>query len=108
MIKVTFLFGGSFIEVIIKGNDILFYDPSSNMTTTIEGLRLSKAGVLKEFPDLKREPDWRKKAATRFKDKIKEMKSETLKKEYIIRELQKQGYVPKMYQRGGHRPIRIK
>jgi hypothetical protein len=32
------------------------------MITTIDGLRLNKGGVIKEFPDLKDRKDWRTEA----------------------------------------------
>lgn len=108
MIKATFRYGGEVIEIIIDRNNVLFYDTSSQMTTSIEGLKLSKAGVIKEFPDLKDETNWKEKATKRFKDHIKSFKSEIEKIYYIKEELKKHGYEPMTYQRGGHRPRKFK
>jgi len=108
MIKTTFRSGGDIIEVIIKGNELLFYNTHSQMTTTIEGLKLSKAGVIKEFPDLENDEEWKKKGLERFKEHFKKIKGETKKMLYIKDELKKYGYVPLFYQRAGHRQQKFK
>ena len=104
MIKGTLKLGGDLIEVIIKGNEVLFSDCSSGVITTIEGLKLDKSGVLNEFPDLKENKDWRKEATKRFKKHTRKFKTETKKIEYIKKELSKHGYEPLIKQRAGWRP----
>jgi len=106
MIKGTFKFGGDIVEVIVDNTNLLFHDTHSQMTTSLEGLRLSKAGVLTEFPDLKDVKDWKKIALKRLKEYIKKMKSEKEKLEYVKKELSKHGYEPLYYQKGGYRPIK--
>lgn len=104
MWKGTFKIGGEVIEVVIKGNELYFYDTSSRMTTTLEGLKISKAGVLIEFPDLKDDKEWKAKAVERFKEHLKTIKIEEEKLNYVKDELIKHGYEPLFKQRGGHRP----
>ncbi|MFW6129617.1 MAG: hypothetical protein ACOC56_00445 [Atribacterota bacterium] len=106
MIKSTLRFGGEVFEIIIRGNELLFYSSNTGMTTTIDGLRLSKAGVLKEHPDLKDDSDWRKKAIDRLKEHIKSLKSEKEKIKYATEELKKFGYEVVMYQKAGFRPVK--
>jgi hypothetical protein len=108
MIKLTLKFGGENQEVIVRGNELLFFDIASGMMTTIEGLRLNKSGVIKEFPDLKEDEDWKKKTIQRLKDKMKEYKTEMDRMNYVKEELIKQGYEPLFYQRSGFRPIKFK
>ncbi len=107
MIKGTFKLGGEVIEVIVKGNELLFADTSGTITT-IDGLKLNQAGVIKEFPDLKEDKDWRKKALDRFKNHIKNLEGENKKIEYVRDELEKHGYTPLIKQRAGHRPQKFK
>jgi len=104
MIKGTFRFGGEIIEVVIDNNNLLFHDTHSQMTTTVDGLRLSKAGVIKEFPDLKDNKEWKKIAVKRLKEHVKKITGEINKLNYVKGELNKHGYEPLYYQRGGHRP----
>lgn len=96
------------MQIIIRGNELLFYDTHSQMTTTIEGIRLSKAGVLKEFPDLKDDYDWKKKTIERFKEHIRTLKTEMEKVNYVKDELVKHGYTPLYYQRAGFREKKFK
>ena len=71
MIKGKFGLGNELIEVIVKNNNILFYDVLSQKTTTIEGLKISKAGVLLEFPELKKDPEWKRKSIENLKKQKK-------------------------------------
>jgi len=100
----TFRLGGDIVEVIIDGGNTMFRDTSSGTTTTIHGLKLSKAGVMKEHPDLKEDEDWGKKAIERLKQHIKKFKTEDQKINYIKDELSKHGYTPLFKQKAGFRP----
>ncbi len=104
MLKGTFRLGGENQEVVVRGNELLFFDISSGMMTTLEGLRLSKSGSIKEFPDLKNDEDWKKKTIKRLKEKMRQFDTEMEKMEYVKGELIKHGYEPMFYQRAGHRP----
>lgn len=106
MIRGIFQLGGENQEVIVKGNELLFFDISSGTMTTIEGLRLSKSGSLKEFPDLKNDDEWKKKTIERLKGKMKSFKTEMEKIEYVKDELIKHGYKPLFKQRAGFRPVK--
>jgi len=92
------------VEVVVDGNQLLFYDTSSQMTTTLEGLKFSKAGVLIEFPDLKNNKEWKEIAINRLKEHIKSIPIEEHKLNYVKAELIKHGYVPMFKQRAGFRP----
>ncbi len=103
MIKGTFEFGGDNVEVIVRGEELLFFDIDSQMITPISGLKLSKQGCIKEFPDLKDDEDWKKKTIERFKEKMKTYRTENERIEYVAEELKKQGYIPLFKQRAGWR-----
>jgi hypothetical protein len=107
MIGVVFRFGGEVIMVRIDGFNCYFKTSQSNLYSTIDGLKLNKSGVIKEHPDLKDKEEWRKIAIKRFKEKLKKMKSEKQRMEYVINDLTKFGYISLYYQRQGFRPIKI-
>lgn len=108
MIDILFQFGGDVILVKIEGTRISFGSVNYGSTlATIEGLKLNKSGVEKEFPDLKGNPNWREIAIKRFKNKIKELDSEMDRASYIIEDLKKYGYVGKQIQVKGHRPQKL-
>ena len=103
MIKGMFKFASDLAEVIVDGNNLLFYDVSSQTITTIEGIRLSKSGVIKEHPDLKDDEDWRKKAIERLKEHMKKYETEQEKLNYVKLELEKFGWISLYKQRAGFR-----
>ena len=104
MIKGTFKFGGQLMEVIVRGNELMFNDVQTNTITTIEGLKFSKQGVIKEFPDLKDNENWRQEAIRRLKEHINLIKTEKERLFYVQKELNRFGYNPLFYQIAGHRP----
>ena len=104
MIKSTFKLANEIQEVIVRGNELLFFDVSSGLISTVEGLQFSKQGVIKEFPDLKDDADWKKKVIERLKEKMKTFNTEMERTNYVKGELEKFGYEPLYYQRGGFRP----
>lgn len=108
IIKAVLRFGGDIIEVIVENGSLMFLDTSSGTLTTIEGLKLNKSGVVKEFPDLENNQDWQKIAKERFKEHFKTYKSDTMKLEYIVNELKNHGYTPLYKQRAGFRPERYR
>ncbi len=103
MIKGSLKFGGDIMEVIVEGNSLKFFDTSTGIITTIEGLKISKGGVIKEHPDLENDPEWRKKAIERLKKHMKQFQTEENKLDYVRDEFIKFGYEPLMKQRAGHR-----
>jgi len=103
LIKGTFKGIVGYVEVIIKGNNLLFFDVSTGQITTPEGLKFDKTGVIKEFPDLKDNDDWKKEAIKRLKTHMKKYTSEIEKLNYIKKELEKFGNEPLYYQRAGWR-----
>ena len=108
MIISVYEMGSDVVEVIVDSNNIMFRDTSSGTTTTIHGLRLNKAGVIKEHPDLKDDEDWKKKAIERLKQHVKKFKTEIQKINYIKDELEKFGYNSMYFQKAGHRPKKFK
>ena len=103
MITGKFRLGGDLIDVVVDENNILYGD-SGGTITSIGGLKLSKAGVIREHPDLKDDDEWRKKAIERLKEHTGKMKTETEKLNYIKKELEKYGYEAQFKQRAGFRP----
>jgi len=105
MIELIFQYGIDYVFVRIKGNSVIFGAASFGIVqyTNISGLKLDYQGVIKEFPDLKDEDDWRQQAIARFKEKISSLGNEEAISEYIIQDLKKFGYKPRFKQRAGFR-----
>ena len=109
MIDLDLLFNNEIVKVRITGNNILFGKASNNgYMATIDKLQLSKSGVIKEFPDLKDDNNWRDKAIERFKKKVSDMNSEPEVAKYVVNDLAKFGYKPLKMTRSGFRPKNIK
>lgn len=109
MIGVIFQLASEHIQVNIDGTNVLFRTNSTNgQWATIDNLQLNYAGVLKEHPDLKDKDDWKQQAINRFKDKIKNMKTEKERVDYVISDLEKFGYKCLATQRSGFRVERFK
>jgi len=109
MIELNLLFNNEVIDVKISGNSILFGKSSNKgYLAPIEKLKLSHSGVLKEFPDLEGNDNWRETAIQRFKDKIKTMNSEIETAKYVVNDLAKFGYKPLKITRAGFRSRSIK
>lgn len=108
MINATFQLGGDLIQVKVEDDNLAFFDIATGQMTTIEGLRFSKAGVLKEFPDLKDDADWKLKSIKRLKAYIKSLKTEKEKMFYVKDELTKFGYSALSWQKKGFRLQKFK
>jgi len=103
-IEVIFYFGTEIVIARVNGHNISFGSSTNGaFLATIDGLKLNRQGVEKEFPDLKGKDTWREEAIKRFKDKISAMKNEDEVVEYIVSDLKKYGYVPKYKQKSGFR-----
>ena len=108
MIGIIFQFCSEYVEVRVDGNNCLFKTGQfGGAFAPIDGLKLDKGGVMKEFPDLVGNDDWREEAVKRFKEKIKNMDTEMDKINYIKEDLTKFGYVPMFLQQQGHRIKRL-
>ena len=107
MIGVTFRYAGEIVEVRISNDKVYFRTLTSLQFSDISGLKLNKAGVLKEFPELKDEKDWKKITQERFKEKIKNMDNEYQRMQYVIDDLSKHGYKAEYLQKEGFRPVRL-
>lgn len=106
MIGTIFEIDKDVIKVVVNDTNVYFED-SSGSQSTIEGLQLSKAGVIKEFPDLENSSEWKSEAIKRFKSKIKLLKDEEERMKYIIEDLSKHGYKPMFQQKSGFRVRRL-
>ncbi len=73
---------------------------------TIDGLRLDYDGVVKEYPNLKDDKEWRIKAIENFKNKIKELDTEKEVAQYVIKDLKKHDYELTNAQKDGFRAIK--
>jgi hypothetical protein len=106
----TIMRNGSEVVFIRVSNTNVYFSTSSNrdVMSTIEGLQLSKEGVYKEFPELKGNDNWRIEAIAKFKDKIKSLGNEDKIIDFLIKDLQKFGYVPLKKMKVGFRPTTIK
>lgn len=108
MIGIIFQFVNEIIEVRIVGKNCFFRTSQFGAGfVPIDSIRLEKKGVIKEYPDLKDNENWREEAVKRFKEHIKNMETEDKIKDYVISELKKCGYIPMYLQREGHRPIKL-
>ena len=107
MIGVIFQFGSEIIEVRVKDNNVFFRTSNSPTFGDIDGIKLDRNGVIKEFPELIDKEDWQKQARDKFKEKIKQMKTEQEQIRYIIEDLSKFGYKPLYMQKQGFRPVKI-
>ena len=104
MIDILFRFGGDNIIVKVNGKHIALGSTQYGaQLATIEGLMLSKEGTIKEFPDLKDNPNWRLEAIKRFKEKLNSLSGESAVADYVITDLRKFGYVPMFKQVSGKR-----
>lgn len=100
--------GADQFYVRIEGPNIFFINAGDNTATTIEGIQLNKAGVIKEHPDLEDDPDWRRKSIERFKEHLKNMKNEDERIQYAIKELTSHGWKGVYLQKDGWRATAIR
>jgi len=108
MIEVIFYYGTEIVMVRVREGRVTFCSSSNgNYEADITGIRLSRGGVIKEFPDLKDSPVWKDEAIKRFKKRMEELSTEEAIAEYVIMDLKKFGYVPKWKQKQGFRRIKI-
>lgn len=107
---IVFQFGNEVIEIRIDGLNLFFRTNQFGgalVPFKEQYIKLSKSGVLKEFPDLKENENWKGEAIKRFKERLKEYKTEEERVNYIIDDLSKFGYVAIAKQRLGHRVIKL-
>lgn len=107
----SFTIGNQIGIMKINGNNIEYGKMfGGNMVfMPIEKLKFDYAGIIKEFPDLKDKPEQEAHtiAHERFKDKVKNMNSESEVCEYVISEIRKFGGIPQYKQRAGFRKEKI-
>lgn len=106
-IQVFFQQGSERMAIRIIGENVLFIDLQNNIVAPLEGLNLNKQGVIKEYPDLKDDEEWKSKSIQRFVDKIKSLPSETERAKWLIEEMKSMNYTPLYQQRNGFRPQKI-
>lgn len=107
-IGIIFQFASELLQVNVDGTNVLFRTSGTNGAwATIDNLKLDYVGVCKEHPDLKSNKDWKEEATKRFKDKIKNMKTEQERVNYILEDLTRFGYKGLYTQKQGWRPVRL-
>ena len=108
--ELIFEFAGDMVVIKIQGADVTFATSQTNFNqfVPIEAIRLTKEGILKEHPDLKDNPDMRNIAIKRFKEHIKNLGGENKIKDYVIEELENQGYILRTIKKEGFRPVKVK
>ena len=107
MIGIIFQYGSDKVEVRIEDVTCYFRTSQSHAFATIDGIKIDKKGAIKEFPDLKDNKEWKEETIKRFKEKIKNMKTENERMKYIIKDLTKYGYQPLYFQKKGDRPVKL-
>lgn len=104
MIEAMMKLGADTILIRVVGTEVFFANTAYGaQLAPIDGLRLDHQGVCREFPDLEGDLQWRTRAIERFKDKIKSLKTESERIDFIIADLKKYGYSPMYKQRSGFR-----
>jgi len=96
----TFELAGQIVEVTINGNGLQFRDINED---ALIYPNFGHAQTIKEFPDLKDDPEWQVKAGKRFIEFFQKIEGERNRLFYIQRELAKQGYKGMYYQQPGFR-----
>ena len=108
MIDLIFYLGTQIVFVRVRGATIMFASSlQGKVWSPIDGLKLSYEGVLKEFPELKDNGDWKAIAIQKFKDKISGLKDEDEVADYVITDLKKHGYIAKYKQKMGFRRVAL-
>lgn len=108
MMHLFFGFGNEKVLISVNGTEIYFSSTAFGVQKApIEGLSLSKIGVIKEFPKLEGDDEWRSKAIKMFKEKISKLKTEKARANYIVKDLAKFGYVLEQTQKEGFRPKKV-
>jgi GTP1/Obg family GTP-binding protein len=109
MIEILFKFASEVIYVRVDKTNVYFMTNNTGRAyATIDNLQLNYAGVCKEHPDLVDAKDWREQVINRFKEKIKNMKTEDESVQYLIEDLSKFGYKPLWKQKQGFRAEKLK
>lgn len=104
MIGIIFQYGSELVETRVDGHNLSFRTSTfGSQFVPIDSLYFSKEGVVKEYPDLENDPLWKVKAIERFKEEMKKLNSENKVADFVIKDLQKYGYIPKYKQKQGHR-----
>lgn len=108
MIIILFSFGNEKVLITIDGEKVWFSNTNYGaVKSEIDGLQLDRDGVIREFPDLEDDVEWRTKVIERFKKKMKKFATEEDRADYVIFDLRKYGYVPEQIQKEGFRPRKI-
>lgn len=109
MIDIIFYYGTDIVFVRVEGATLKFANSlQANKFASIEGLKLDYNGVVREFPELELEENWREEAIFRLKSKLQNFKTEEEVVEYVIEELKKYGYIPRYKMKKGFRREVIK
>lgn len=93
MIELIMRLANEYVFIRVQGTNVVFGNSTQGKyVAPIENLRLSDAGIIKEFPELKHNPERKKIAVERFKKRIKELPNEKERAKYVVKDLKKHGY----------------
>lgn len=96
MRDLVFKLGSQIVIIRVEGKNLTFAEARGQYISfaKIDGLKLSPAGIIKEFPDLADKPveEMKAEAIKRFKDHIAKMNTEQEIQDYLMRDLRKHGY----------------
>jgi hypothetical protein len=106
-VDVIFQFGSELVFVRVDGSNCFFRTKDSSGFATIDGIKLDKAGVIKEFPELENNENWQSIAREKFKEKLKTMNNEKERISYVIEELGKHNYKAIKLMKQGSRPLNL-
>lgn len=111
MRDILFKKGTEVVVIRIDGKNLTFAKQQGQFLqfAKIEGLQLSPAGIIQEFPDLKDKPieEMKQEAIKRFKEYINNMKTEEEIQDYLIQDLAKHGYKAFKLKRQGFRDVTL-
>lgn len=108
MIGVIFQLGSEIIEVRVIGDKCFFKTSNyGGIYAPIDNIKIDRMGAIKEFPDLEDDEKWREKTIERFKEKLRNLKTEMERIKYLIDDLKRFGYKPMYLQRPGFRPEKL-
>jgi len=108
MIEIIFELASEVVLIVIDGDDVKFGSSTFGaQLADISGIKLDYAGVIREFPDLETDDNWKEEATRRFKEHLLSLKTEDEKCDYLIKELESCGYIAKSKRRKGFRPVNL-
>ena len=99
---------GSIIEIRYSGNDLITRSSEYGSNFNYIYTSFEHEKVIRQFPELEYDQEWRTKAYKKLVDIINTYKTDDDKIKYIIKELKPHGFVAKYVMKKGFRPKAVK